>query len=142
MSAIGLPLGWDHNLIYEASGVHIPMAGLDGVMFYNFLDAGTQTVTIVESNGDGVNEANLVVIDTIWKTPNAGGTWTKVTQSVLATYNHATDAVNDVIGIYVSADSMSDGLTYLEMTSGTGTCVAVLVGLASQRGPANLATNI
>ena len=138
----GLPLGASHNIIHQASGVHIKMSGATGVTFYNFLEAGTQTFTLKESNGAGVNEANLVVIDTIWKAPGVGGTWTKVTQTASATYNHATDATNDLIGVYVTAASMSDGLDHLEMTSGTGTCVAVITGLADQRTPENLASNI
>ncbi len=138
----GSPLGASHNFIHEASGVHIKMKGADGVMFYNFLEAGTQTLTLKESNGAGANEANLVVMDVLWKSPGVGGTWTKITQTASATYNHATDATNDCIGVYVSADSMSAGLDHLEMTSGTGTCIAVIVGLAEQRTPANLASNI
>ena len=138
----GLPLGASHNFVHEASGVHIKMSGATGVIFYNFLEAGTQTLTLKESNGAGVNEANLVVMDELWKSPGVGGTWTKITQSASATYNHSTDATNDLIGVYVSADSMSDGLDHLEMTSGTGTCIAIIVGLADQRSPDNLASNI
>ena len=134
-------LGRVFNVVHEASGVHIPMKNYAGVTFINFLAAGTQTVTLKESI-NGASEQNLVVIDTIWKAPGIGGTWTKVTQSVLATYNHATDATNDMIAIYVGADQLSDGFDSLEMTSGTGTCVAILHDLVVQRDPANLASSV
>ncbi len=134
-------LGRIFNIVYEASGVHIPLTNADGITFLNFLDAGTQTVTLKESTA-GASEQNLVAIDTIYEIPNAGGTWTKGTQTASATYNHSTDATNDVIAIYVSADSLSAGFDSLEMTSGTGTCVAIIHDLAVQRAPANLATNV
>ena len=134
-------LGRVINVVHEASGVHIPMKNYSGVTFFNFLAAGTQTVTLKESV-NGLLEQNLVVIDRLWKAPGIGGTWTLVTQSVLATYNHATDATNDCIAIYVGADQLSAGFNCLEMTSGTGTCVAVLHDLVVQRSPANLATSV
>ena len=135
-------LGRVFNVVHEASGVHIPMKNYSGVTFVNFLAAGTQTVTLKESV-DGLSEQNLVVIDRLWKAPGIGGTWTLVTQSpALATYNHATDATNDMIAIYVGADQLSDGFNCLEMTSGTGTCVAILHDLVVQRTPANLASSV
>ncbi len=134
-------LGRLFNVVYSASGVHIPMKNYAGVTFLNFLDAGTQTVTLKESI-NGLSEQNLVVIDRLWKAPAIGGTWTLVTQAVLATYNHATDATNDLIAIYVGADQLSAGFNCLEMTSGTGTCVAILHDMNVQRTPANLATSV
>ena len=139
----GLPLGASHNLIYQASGVWIPLSHATGVMYYSFLDAGTQSVTLKEAKTSaGGSETNLVQIDTIYKIPNAGGTWTKVTQTASATFDLSTDATNDVMGIYVTASSLSDGFDHVELTAATGTCVAVIVGLAVQRAPENLATNI
>lgn len=134
-------LGRLFNVVHEASGVHIPMANASGVTFFNFLAAGTQSVTLKESV-DGLSEQNLAAIDKLYKAPGIGGTWTKVTQAAAATYNHSTDATNDCIAIYVSADSLSDGFNCLEMTSATGTCVAVIHDLAVQRDPANLASSV
>jgi hypothetical protein len=143
MSSTGLPLGWDHNFIHEASGKHIPLKDVGGIMFYNYLAAGTQTLTLKESKSSaGASEQNLVVMDVLWKAPGTGGTWTKISQTASATYDHSTDSTNDLVGVYVSAESLSDEFTHLEMTSGTGTCIAVLGGLSVQRDPANLASNI
>lgn len=134
-------LGRVFNVIHEASGVHIPMKNYSGVTFINFLAAGTQTVTLKESV-DGSSEQNLAVIDRLWKAPGVGGTWTLVTQAAAATYDHSTDATNDMIAIYVGADQLSDGFNCLEMTSGTGTCVAILHDPVVQRSPANLASSV
>ena len=71
-----------------------------------------------------------------------GGTWTEVTQTAAATYDHSTDATNDCIAIYVGADQLSAGYDSLEMTSGTGTCVAIIHDLVIQRNPANLKSSV
>lgn len=134
-------LGRIFNVVHEASGVHIPLSHAQGVTFFNFLAAGTQTVTLKESI-DGASEQNLAVITKIYKGPGIGGTWTKVTQAAAATYDNSTDATNDCIAIYVGADQLSAGFNCVEMTSGTGTCVAVIHDLHVQRDPANLVSSV
>lgn len=134
-------LGRLFNVIHEASGVHIPLDNATGVTFFNFLAAGTQSVTLKESVA-GASEQNLAVIDKVYKGPGVGGTWTKVTQAAAATYDNSTDATNDCIAIYVGADQLSDGFDSVEMTSGTGTCIAVIHDLVVQRDPANLSSSI
>lgn len=133
-------LGRVFNVVYEASGLNISLKDCSGVTFLNFLDAGTQTMTLQETLPDGTGDQNLAVIDTIYKIPKGGGTWSKVTQAAAATYDHSTDATNDVIAIYVGADQLSAGYQNVEMTAGTGTCVAILHDLAVQRKPENLAS--
>jgi hypothetical protein len=135
-------LGRLFNVVYSASGLNISLKDCSGVTFLNFLDAGTQTMTLQETLPDGTGDQNLVVIDTIYKMPAVGGTWTKVTQTAAATYDNSTDATNDLIAIYVSAESLSAGFQNVEMTAGTGTCVAILHDLHVQRKPENLATAI
>lgn len=134
-------LGRLFNVVHEASGVHIPLTNATGVTFFNFLAAGTQSVTLKESI-DGASEQNLVVIDKVYKGPGIGGTWTKVTQAAAATYDNSTDATNDCVAIYVAADQLSAGFDCVELTSATGTCVAVIHDLAVQRDPANLASSV
>jgi len=134
-------LGRIFNVVHEASGVHIPLKGASGVTFFSFLAAGTQSVTLKESKA-GASEQNLAVIDKIYKAPGIGGTWTKVTQTAAATYDHSTDATNDMIAIYVDATQLSDTFDSVEMTAATGTCVAVIHDLVVQRVPENLATNV
>jgi hypothetical protein len=134
-------LGRLFNVVHEASGVHIPLTNAQGVTFFNFLAAGTQAVTLKESI-DGASEANLAVITKIYKGPGIGGTWTKVTQAAAATYDNTTDATNDCIAIYVDASMLSDGFNCVELTSTTGTCVAVIHDLKVQRAPENLASSV
>lgn len=134
-------LGRLFNVVHEASGVHIPLDGASGVTFFNFLAAGTQSVTLKESI-QGQSEQNLAVITKVYKGPGIGGTWTKVTQNAAATYDNSTDATNDCIAIYVSADSLSEGFDCVELTSGTGTCVAVIHDLKVQRDPARLVSSV
>jgi len=134
-------LGRIFNVVHEASGVHIPLKGASGVTFISFLAAGTQSVTLKESKA-GASEQNLAVIDKIYKAPGIGGTWTKVTQTAAATYDHSTDATNDMIAIYVDATQLSDTFDSVEMTAATGTCVAIIHDLVVQRVPENLATNV
>lgn len=132
-------LGRLFNVVYSASGKHIDLSNAQGVTFLSFLDAGTQSVTLKESVS-GASEQNLAVIDKLYKTPNAGGTWTKVTQTAAATYDHSTDATNDVIAFYVDASDLSDGFNCVEATFATGTCVAIVHDLHRQRAPENLAS--
>lgn len=134
-------LGRLFNVVHEATGVHIPMDAASGVTFINFLAAGTQSITLKESIA-GASEQNLAVIERLYKAPGIGGTWTLVTQSAAATYDHSTDATNDMIAIYVGANELSAGYDSLEMTSGTGTCVAILHDLVIQRDPANLKSSV
>jgi hypothetical protein len=134
-------LGRIFNVVHEASGVHIPLKGASGVTFISFLAAGTQSVTLKESK-DGDSEQNLAVIDKLYKAPGIGGTWTKVTQTAAATYDHSTDATNDMIAIYVGADQLSAAFNCVELTAATGTCVAIIHDLVVQRDPANLATSV
>jgi len=134
-------LGRLFNFVHQASGVHIPLRDASGVTFFNFLDAGTQSVTLKESI-NGASEQNLAVIDRIYKAPGVGGLWTLVTQAAAATYNHSTDATNDCIAIHVGADQLSAGFNCVELTSTTGTCIAVIHDLVVQRDPAKLASSV
>lgn len=139
--SLGTGLGRVFNVVHQASGVHIPLKNAGAVTFVNFLDAGTQTLTIKESIA-GASEQNLAVVTTIYKAPGVGGTWTKVTQAAAATYNHATDATNDMIAVTITADQLSAGFNCVEYTAGSGTCFAIIHDLVVQRKPENLATNV
>jgi hypothetical protein len=134
-------LGRIFNIIHEASGVHIPLKDAGAVTFVNFLAAGTQSVTLKESIA-GASEQNLAKITRVYKGPGVGGTWTKVTQAAAATYDNSTDATNDCIVFTVEAASLTDGYNCVEVTSGTGTCIAIVHDLLDQRAPENLARSV
>jgi hypothetical protein len=98
-------------------------------------------MTLKESVNGG-SEQNLVIIDSGWKAPGVGGTWTAVSQSALATYDHSTDATNDAFVFSVKSDELSDGFNCVELSMGSGTVMAVLYDLHVKRYPANLASNV
>lgn len=134
-------LGRVFNVVAAASGVHIPLTNAQAVSFVCFLDAGTQSVTLKESN-DGASEQNLAVIDRLHKGPGIGGTWTLVTQAAAATFDLTTDATNDSFVFTVGAEQLSDGFNCVEVTQSSGTCVAIIHDLKIQRDPALLATSV
>ena len=116
-------------------GLPINMRRAEAVSFVTFKAAGDQVVTVSESI-DGASSQTLAVIDTAWKSPGVGGTWTKVTQTASATFTHA-DATNDCAVVTVRANELSAGYTCLEWTS-TGTAnLAILHGLRRGESAAN-----
>lgn len=143
MSAPGLGLGRVFNVVFAASGVHIPLTNAEAVSFVSWMDAGTQSITLKESI-DGASEANLAVISTLYKQPGVGGTWTAVTQAAAATYDHTTDATNDCFTFTVRGDQLSDGFNCVEVTQvgAASQLVAIIHDLKVSRKPANLATNV
>ncbi len=134
-------LGRLFNVVYNASGVHIPLRNATGVTFFAYLDAGTQTITLKQSI-NGQSEAALSIITQIHKGPGIGGGWTKVTQAAADNFNLTTDATNDCVAVYVAADQLGDAYDCVEATVGSGTCVAVIHDLLTQRAPAALASSV
>lgn len=136
-------LGKVCNVIANADGKHIYLGGLhgDAVLFITYLDAGTQSLTLKESVS-GSSEQNLAVIDAGYKAPGTGGTWTAVTQTAAATYDHSTDATNDCFVFTVHSSELSDGFNCVEVTMGSGTVCAVTYDLGSKRAATNLATPV
>lgn len=134
-------LGRLFNVVHEATGVHIPLIHATGITFVSFLAAGTQSGTLRESQA-GSNAQVLAVIDKYYKCPGIGGTWTEVTQVAASTIDLSTDATNDMLAFYVSANQLSDGFDSVELTMDTGTCVAIIHDLAVQRTPSNLPSSV
>ena len=134
-------LGRVFNVVAAATGVHLPLTNARAVSFVCFLDAGTQSITLKESV-DGASEANLAVIDRLYKGPGVGGTWTLVTQTAAATFDLTTDATNDCFVFTVGAEQLSAGFNCVEVTQSSGTCVAIIHDLNVQRDPAKLATSV
>jgi hypothetical protein len=134
-------LGRVFNVVASASGVHIPLTDAKAISFVCYLDAGTQSVTLKESI-DGASEANLAVIDRLYKGPGIGGTWTLVTQAAAATFDLTTDATNDCFVLTVGAEQLSAGFNCLELTQSSGTCVAIIHDLKVMRDPAALVTSV
>lgn len=133
-------LGRVFNVVAAASGVHIPLTSVTAVTFVTFLDAGTQVATIKQSI-DGASEAVLDCDVYPHKGPGVGGTWTAMAEQD-DTLDLSTDATNDCMVFTVDAAQLSAGFNCVEVTVGSGICVAILHDLAVQRTPANLARNV
>lgn len=95
-------------------------------------------LTLNECNAaTGGTEQALAVVTTYWTqaaaaTPTA---WTKATQAAASTV----PSINGGLTYFeVSAVSMSDGFTYLDVTHATATMVFILHGLQVRRAPENL----
>lgn len=129
-------LGGIWNVVQVGSGKHINMKHGTAVTYTCFRDAGDQVITLRESI-DGASEQLLPILDTLYKAPGVGGTWTKVTQTASATYTHA-DATDDCLVFTIYADQLSDGFDSIEVTVSAGTCQATIHGLYHARAPERL----
>ncbi len=136
-------LGRIFNIVHEASGVHIPLRDGEAITFSCYEADGSQVLTLKESIA-GASEQNLVVIDKIYRSPGIGGTWTKVTQTALATFDN-TDNASDCVVFTVEASKLSATFNCLELTTDEGSglgVVAIVHDLNVQRDPANLQTSV
>lgn len=137
-----LGLGRIFNYIETASGVHIPLTNAQAITFVGGdAGVGAAILTLKESIG-GASEQNLAVIDTIYKGPDVGGTWTKVTQAAAATFDLGDDTTNDSFMITILGTELSDTFDSLEATVDTGVCHAIIHDLAYPSKPENLASSI
>ena len=133
-------LGRVFNVVAAASGVHIPLTDAQAVSFVTYLDAGTQVATIKSSIG-GASEAALDCNVYPHKAPGVGGTWTAMAEQD-DTLDLSTDATNDMMVFTVGADQLPAGHNCVEVTVGSGICVAIIHDLKVQRTPANLASSV
>jgi hypothetical protein len=98
------------------------------------IGATSGNATINECNAaSGGTEQALAVITRYWT--QASGLWTKVTQAAAST---VTAVTGGLLAVTITADSMSDGFTYLDATHATGSFVYILSDLEVQRAPENL----
>jgi hypothetical protein len=153
MASTGDGLGRVFNVIYQASGVNVPLTKGTAVTFLSFLDAGTQALTFTQTDSTAVlSEADLEIFtfggvtapstpSRIYAGPGVGGTWVKKNPTADSVYTNA-DATNDCVAITVRSEQLLDGYDRVKCTAATGTCVAIIHDLVSQRGPANLSSSL
>lgn len=151
--ATGDGLGRVLNVVYQASGLDIPLTRASAVTFSSFLDAGTQALTFTQTDSTGVNsEIDLEIFtfggvtapagpSRIHAGPGVGGTWVLKAATADSVFTNA-DATNDNVLITVRAEQLSDGYDQVQCTAATGTCVAILHDLRVQRKPANLRSSL
>lgn len=135
-------LGRVFNVVAAASGVGIPLRQGTAVSFVTFLDAGTQVATITQRDSLGVLSEIALDCDVYpHKGPGVGGTWTAMAEQD-DTLDLSTDATNDCMVFTVGANQLAAGYDTVEVTVGSGICVAVIHDLTIQRKPANLARSV
>ena len=153
MASTGDGLGRVFNVIYQASGLDVPLTKATAVSFTSFLDAGTQALTFTQTDSTGVNsEIDLEIFtfggvtapatpSRIYAGPGVGGGWVEKAATADSVFTNA-DATNDNVVITVRAEQLSDGYDRVQCTAATGTCVAIIHDLTVQRGPANLQSSL
>lgn len=132
-------LGRVFNTIAVADGVYVPLTDANAVSFICYLAAG-DTFTVQEaSDAAGTGAADLDVVDHYYTSSGVGGVWAEQTQTADAAVTISGAAGLDCAVFTVNAESLSDGFTHVKCTStSTGTVVAVLHDLDTQRAPQNL----
>lgn len=136
--ARGDGLGRVFNVIPVADGVEVNLRDAGAVTFVGTLVDG-DTFTVQESIGAGGTPRNLAVVERYSTSTAADGsaTWTDVEQAAAATVVIGTGV--DVAVFTVRADQLSDGYTHVDCSStSTGTVVAIVHDLHTQRKPSNL----
>lgn len=131
-----LPLGSVFNLVGSAAqtGVHINMGRAEAVTFVCLSTSGNQVISLIQSIA-GSSEIALAKIDTIYKQPAAGGTWTKVTQTAGSSFTNS-DGTNNAVAFTIRATELADGYTHIEPSyTNTTVRVALLHGLHAARSP-------
>lgn len=138
-------LGAEFNVIHEASGVDVPLSGAGAVTFVSFLAAGTQTLTVTQTDSTGVlSEIDIDKADQFYahKGPGVGGTWTALSPSAGQNQVVNNDATNDCVVITVRASQLTKGYDRVQCTADSGTCVAIVHDLHVMRKPSNLKSSL
>lgn len=138
-------LGSVFNVIHEASGLDIPLSNAGAVSFVSFLAAGTQTLTVTQTDSTGVNsEIDVDKADQFYahKGPGVGGTWTALAATAGQNTVVNADATNDCVVITVRASQLADGYDRVQCTADSGTCVAIVHDLHVMRKPSNLKSSL
>jgi len=141
--AISAGLGRVFNVIHQASGVNVPLTQGTAVSFVSFLDAGTQALAITQTDSKGVlSEIDLNGDFYAYKGPGVGGTWSVLTDTTTDNDVVNADATNDCVVITVKADLLTNGYDRVKCTAATGTCIAIIHDLLTQRKPSNLRSSL
>ncbi len=146
MTASGVAIGNTFNVIAESTTLDVPLTRAATVTFLSFLAAGTQELTITETDSTGTNsEQALAPSQGALKMPGVGGTWSAgpdASGGSLNVFDLSTDATNDLLAVTIHAAELSDGYDSVQCTAATGTCYAILTDLLVQRTPTNLTSNL
>lgn len=131
-------LGRVFNVLPVAADTYVSLRDASAVSFVCVNAAGeTWTLTEADDTGGG-NSAVLATLDHYNISATVGAVWSaKLTQAAASTI--VTTSSQDVLVVTVHESELSDGKTAIKLTpTGSGTVVAFLHDLKSQRAPANL----
>jgi hypothetical protein len=130
-------LGRVYNVLPVADDVYVPMRDAGGASFI-CVNAAGDTWTLTEAqDAAGTGAQVLASISSYYTGATVGAAWVRRTQAAASTV--VTTSAQDVAVIEVDEEKLSDGFTYVKVTStSTGTVVALLRDLQVQRTPANL----
>jgi hypothetical protein len=136
----GDPIGRLFNIVHTADNVYVNLADAGAVTFVGQLDAG-DTFTFTEaSDAAGTGAAVLATVTSKNTIAKAGGTWTTTAQAAGSTVV-TSDSV--AVTATIRQEELSAGMDYIKCAStSTGTVMAILHDLKTQRTPANLASVI
>lgn len=135
-------LGRLFNSTPAADGVWISLGDAAGVTFVGYLAGGVgDTYTLQQakdaSGTDAVNLASITEYHT--NTGDGSDSWTRRTQAAAATVTAAAAATQNAVAVEVEGTQLSDGYSYVKLTStGAGTVNALTRDLAVRRAPENL----
>lgn len=135
------PLGFNLIPIGVATGKHINLENLQGVVVICYEDGGAQAITIKESI-DGASEQALTCLDEIWASSGVAGAFTRETTDANGALSDSSSMVKkdttafDQACFYISKQELSAGFNCIEITiDGAGICVVLgvpVVGRALQ----------
>lgn len=126
-------LGDKFNVVADASGADIQLKHGQTVEFVSFLAAGTQGLTVQETI-DGAGGQALAVLDKLYKSEGAGGTWDAVTQAASDAYTHA-DGTKNCVVFSVRGRQLSEGFNCVNVTAAAGTLTAIIHDLVEHGDP-------
>lgn len=126
-------LGDKFNVVAEASGADIQLKHGQTVEFVSHIATGDQVLTVQETI-DGTGAQNLAVVEKLYKSEGAGGTWDAVTQAASHTYTHA-DATKNCVVFSVRGRQLSEGFNCVNVTAATGTLTAIIHDLVEHGDP-------
>jgi hypothetical protein len=135
------PLGFNLIPIGVATGLHVNMENLQGIVVICYEDGGAQAITIKESI-DGASEQALTAINELWASSGVSGTFTRETSDASADLSDNSSLVKkdtvlfDQACFYIAKEELSAGFNCVEITiDGAGVCAVLgipVVGRALQ----------
>lgn len=121
------PLGFNLIPIGVATGKHINLENLQGIVVVVYEDGGATSVTIKESK-DGASEQALTCLDEIWASSGVAGAFTRETTDANGALSDSSSFVKkdttlfDQAAFYISKQELTAAFNCVEITVDAGQC--------------------